>query len=108
MNKPVKPVVTFAFFCASLFVLWLSTGQLRNIRAAQQHAPIAERALARYPEFKEVHFGVGTGNGGYFAVSGWVANASQLSRLKILVMATHPPVKVRFYVHVADLAPGSR
>src|SRR6476659_4500802 len=108
MNKRVKTVLVMAFCCASLLFLWRSTEQLRNLRAADQHAPSVARVLAPYPEFKDVHLGSGTGSGGYLAVSGRVANASQLRRLKSLVMATHPPVKVRFLVRVADLQSESR
>ena len=72
MNKPTKTVLALAFCCASLLLLWSSTGQLRNIRAAEGHAPIVARALAPYPEFNDIHVGSATGNGGYFAVTGRV------------------------------------
>jgi hypothetical protein len=58
------------------------------------------RALASYPEFNEVHPSFSTSGGGVFVVYGRVASAEQLAHLKNVVMATNPPVKVRFLVRV--------
>src|SRR5579871_1592645 len=102
MNKMVKASIAFGFCGASLWFLWYVSSPLRNIQAAQRHIPVVERALARYPEFRDVHPSIGTTHGGVFVVMGLVANTKQLARLKNIVMATHPPVKTLFTVHVSN------
>jgi hypothetical protein len=108
MYKPIRPRLAVALLCTSLVILWLSTSQLRSLTAAQQHVPIIIRALAPYPEFKNVKCGTGSGFGGNVAVYGYASDTDALTRLKTFVMTTHPPVRVRFLVRVSNSQPPSR
>jgi len=75
------------------------------MRAAGHHIPVLKRAIAGNPDLRDVGFGIASVDDGILVVSGRVASAAQLARLKTVIMATHPPVKVKYAMHVTEPTP---
>src|SRR5258708_31614580 len=97
-----QALIWILFFVAVFCIVWFGSSQMRNIRAAQRHAPIVSQALSHYPEFNKVRASFGTAHGGVMVVIGEVTNQEERTRLKSIVMSTNPPVKVDFAVRVPE------
>jgi len=101
----VNPVLLLILLGAVAFLVFGPTAirQARNLRAAQDHLPTINRAIA---EFRIQDLGVKasvyTGEGGSILIRGTVASAEDLSKLKRMVEATQPPVMVLFRVNLED------
>ena len=99
----MKKALSWLFFFGAVFcIVWYGSSQMRNIRAAQHHAPIVAKTLSHYPEFNKVRASFGTAHGGVMVVIGDVTSQRERTRLKRIVMATNPPVKVDFAVRVRE------
>ena len=116
VDKRQKTLLVFAVVCLAVagvrfFVQWLDPGsnlnQHINIERAQKHAQVAEAAVAGDLRFKRVRFGGDTGNAepgaeryGCLWVLGYVSTQEDLDSLRSAVMATNPPVDVRWDVRI--------
>jgi len=76
--------------------------QLANLKLAHAHAPIAEGKLRSLRGPEEVKVGAYTGLGGSLAVSGEVPDEQTAERVMAEVLATRPPVTVRFELSLGE------
>ena len=93
-----QSLIWLFFFIAIFCIVWFGSSQMRNIRAAQAHATIVTQALSRYPAFNKVRATFGTAHGGVLVVIGDVSGDEDMIRLKQIVKATNPPVKVDYSI----------
>lgn len=96
----LKLICSLLFVMGAIFLLYGSTGQMRNMAKARQHIPLVTQAIAPHREFRSVRSGVATGGGGVLVLEGTVSSRDDLDILQRVVSATSPPVKVRYAVRV--------
>ena len=76
---------------------WWYAGFKERLRLAEEHAPVVRRALEADGRFSEVSVESFTGSNGSLLVQA-VVPPGTANELKAIVVATSPPVSVRYFV----------
>ena len=92
------------YLARSIYFPFTPEGQRRaQIQQARIHArTVVQPMLAKDKRFDEVFVSEWYKDDGYFRVKGAVETEADLKDLKTLIMATHPPAPVAWFVEVAE------
>lgn len=76
------------------------TQQIRNLKAAELHAPALQSRLNQDARYAGLKAGIWPGEGGCLSVHGVLNSEADLPELKKLVMASKPPVGVIYHLEL--------